>query len=107
MASQPPPEPNESHEITTNMARENSNSVDTYPDGGLRAWLVVLGAWCAMFPGMGMLNTLAVLHAWLSQNQLRHLPESSVGWVMSTYAFFLYLGGAQVGYVIMTSRLLY
>ncbi|KAJ3482690.1 hypothetical protein NLG97_g7500 [Lecanicillium saksenae] len=38
---------------------------DDYPDGGWQAWSVVLGAWCAMMPSMGLLNTLA---------QLRVLP---------------------------------
>ncbi|KAI1438108.1 major facilitator superfamily domain-containing protein [Xylaria sp. CBS 124048] len=69
----------------------------SYPEGGLEAWLVVLGAWCAMIPSMGLLNTLAILQAWLSENQLHGLPDSTVGWVFSTYAFFLYFTGAQTG----------
>ncbi|KAK1470385.1 riboflavin transporter MCH5 [Colletotrichum cuscutae] len=28
-----------------------------YPDGGLQAWMVVVGAWCAMIPPMGIINT--------------------------------------------------
>ncbi|KXH40417.1 major facilitator superfamily transporter [Colletotrichum simmondsii] len=68
-----------------------------YPEGGKDAWLVVAGAWCAMIPSMGLLNTLAVLQAWVSQNELHGLPESTIGWVFSTYAFFLYFCGAQVG----------
>lgn len=27
------------------------------PDGGLRAWLVVLGAWCGLFCTLGWLNS--------------------------------------------------
>ncbi|KAI2631235.1 major facilitator superfamily domain-containing protein [Xylaria nigripes] len=69
----------------------------SYPEGGSEAWLVVLGAWCAMIPSMGLLNTLAILQAWLSENQLQGLPESTVGWIFSTYAFFLYFTGAQTG----------
>ena len=30
-------------------------------EGDLKAWLVVFGAWCAMVPSMGLLNTLAKL----------------------------------------------
>ncbi|KZL78804.1 oxalate formate antiporter [Colletotrichum tofieldiae] len=68
-----------------------------YPEGGRDAWLVVLGAWCAMIPCMGLLNTLAVFQAWVTENQLHSLPESTIGWVFSTYAFFLYFCGAQIG----------
>jgi uncharacterized membrane protein len=70
---------------------------DNYPEGGTRAWLVVLGGWCAMIPSMGLLNTIGVLQAWISENQLQEYSESNVGWIISTYAFFLYIGGAQVG----------
>ncbi|KAI0202750.1 major facilitator superfamily domain-containing protein [Astrocystis sublimbata] len=78
----------------------DGNEIDdesSYPEGGKEAWLVVLGAWCAMIPSMGLLNTLAILQAWISENQLAHLPESTVGWIFSTYAFFLYFTGAQTG----------
>ncbi|KAF2140802.1 uncharacterized protein K452DRAFT_359792 [Aplosporella prunicola CBS 121167] len=70
-----------------------------YPEGGFRAWLVVFGAWCAMIPSMGMLNTIGVLQAWVEENQLENYSESTVGWICSVYAFFLYIGGAQVGSV--------
>lgn len=70
---------------------------EEYPDGGKEAWLVVAGAWCAMIPSMGVLNTLAVLQAWVSEHELEGMSESTIGWVFSTYAFFLYFCGAQVG----------
>lgn len=69
----------------------------SYPEGGLEAWLVVLGAWSAMIPSMGLLNTLAVLQAWVSDNELPNMSESQIGWIFSCYAFFLYICGAQVG----------
>ncbi|KAL7811173.1 major facilitator superfamily domain-containing protein [Trichoderma aethiopicum] len=72
-------------------------SINSYPDGGLQAWLVVLGSWACMITSMGLLNTMAVLQARLSENELKHLPESTIGWILSSYAFFLYFCGAQVG----------
>ncbi|CAI6099509.1 unnamed protein product [Clonostachys chloroleuca] len=72
-------------------------STEEYPEGGLRAWMVVLGAWCAMIPSMGMLNSLAILEAWLSEHDLQGIPKSTTGWVLSTYAFFLFFCGAQIG----------
>lgn len=50
-----------------------------------------------MIPSMGLLNTMAVLQARLSENELRNLPDSTIGWILSSYAFFLYFCGAQVG----------
>lgn len=92
----------------------NEEDPDDYPEGGTEAWLVVLGAWCAMvscpallfttkliyhlqIPSMGLLNTVGVLQAWVSENQLHGYSESNIGWIFSAYAFFLYIGGAQVG----------
>ncbi|KAJ3537042.1 hypothetical protein NM208_g6477 [Fusarium decemcellulare] len=50
-----------------------------------------------MIPSMGLLNSLAVLQAWLSGHDLRGMPESTTGWIFSTYAFFLFFCGAQIG----------
>lgn len=41
------------------------------PDGGLRAWLVVLGAWCTSFCSFGWVNSMCYwrcfdLYAWLT-----------------------------------------
>lgn len=70
---------------------------ESYPEGGHEAWLVVLGAWCAMIPSMGLLNSIGVLQAWISENQLSSHSEATVGWIFSIYAFLLLFGGAQIG----------
>ncbi|KAJ5354322.1 hypothetical protein N7541_006886 [Penicillium brevicompactum] len=61
---------------------------DNYPEGGLQAWSVVVGAWCAMIPSMGLLNSLGILHAWTSTHQLKEYSESSIGWIFGAYGFF-------------------
>ena len=76
---------------------DEANDEATYPEGGTKAWLVVLGAWCAMVPPMGLLNTLAVLQAWIAKNELAGIRESKIGWIFSCYAFFITACGAQVG----------
>lgn len=78
----------------------------SYPDGGLEAWLVVFGSWCAMVPSMGLLNSLGVLHAWTSTHQLKDYSESSIGWIFGAYSFFLYFGGAQAGKLLRNCHLL-
>ena len=68
-----------------------------YPEGGLEAWLVVLGAWCAMVPTTGMINTFGVLQAWVARHELVSYSESSIGWIFSIHAFIVYFAGAQAG----------
>lgn len=70
-----------------------------YPEGGAQAWLVVVGAWCAMIPSMGLLNSLGTLHAWTSSHQLKDYSESSISWIFRAYRFFLYVAGAQAGLI--------
>lgn len=70
---------------------------DEYPDGGWRAWSVVLGAWCALIPTFGIVNTAGVFEEWLASHQLHEHPKSVVSWIFSLYIFFLYVAGVQVG----------
>ncbi|KAJ5179566.1 hypothetical protein N7492_002776 [Penicillium capsulatum] len=71
-----------------------------YPEGDLKAWSVVLGAWCAVAPAMGLLDSLGTLHAWTSTHQLKDYSESSIGLIYGVYTFFLFLGGAQFGIIL-------
>ncbi|PKY00439.1 putative monocarboxylate transporter [Aspergillus campestris IBT 28561] len=73
-----------------------------YPEGGYRAWLVVLGAWCMLLPPMGLLNGLGILQAWTFEHQLHGYSESSIGWIFSTYGFFVFAAGAQAGPIFDT-----
>lgn len=38
-------------------APKSWQSADPPPDGGLQAWLMVLGAWCALFCTFGWINS--------------------------------------------------
>ena len=70
---------------------------NTYPEGGLRAWLVVYGAFSGMTAGFGLMNTIGTFQAYLSKNQLAHEDPSTVGWVFSLYTFFAFFCGIQIG----------
>ncbi|KAH2450172.1 hypothetical protein KXW63_006947 [Aspergillus fumigatus] len=83
--------------IQTEGQYSNDSIDEKFPEGGLRAWLVVVGSWCAMIPSMGLLNTIGVLHAWTAEHQLAQYSPSSVGWIFGVFSFFLYFGSAQVG----------
>ncbi|RCI09521.1 hypothetical protein L249_3941 [Ophiocordyceps polyrhachis-furcata BCC 54312] len=70
---------------------------ETYPEGGLRAWLVVLGSWFAMVSSMGLMNTVGIFQAYTLRHQLRHHSEGTVGWIFSTYTFLSFFCGVYIG----------
>ncbi|KAF7617602.1 hypothetical protein AFLA_006518 [Aspergillus flavus NRRL3357] len=81
----------------SHAGRTEEDSAVGFPDGGWRAWSVVLGSWCAMVPSFGLLNTMGVLEAWLANDQLKEYSKASIGWIFGLYSFFLYFGSVQVG----------
>ena len=76
---------------------QSQDQVDKYPEGGLRAWLVVLGSFSGMTASFGIANSVGTFQAYLSSHQLAHDSPSSVGWIFSLYAFLTFFCGVQVG----------
>lgn len=58
-----------------------------YPEGGLKAWIVIFGCFCGFIPVFGMLNTIGVIETYVGKNQLSDVSSSTVGWVFSIYSF--------------------
>lgn len=69
----------------------------TYPDGGIRAWLVVLGSFCAMAISFGLSNGTGSIQDYLAQERLSTYSDSDVGWIFSLWLFFMYVGSVQTG----------
>ncbi|TKX25892.1 MFS transporter-like protein 25 [Elsinoe australis] len=70
---------------------------DDFPEGGLKAWSVVFGSWCAMVAAFGLLTSSGVMHAWLSEHQLKDHTYGQTGWIFSTFTFLVYFGSIQIG----------
>ncbi|KAI8154464.1 Riboflavin transporter MCH5 [Colletotrichum sp. SAR 10_65] len=77
---------------TTTAAEE-----ETYPEGGLRAWSVVLGSWLALFSALGIMNSIAVFQTYVATHQLQGYREGTIGWIFSVYTFLCFFGGIYIG----------
>ncbi|ROT36548.1 riboflavin transporter MCH5 [Sodiomyces alkalinus F11] len=77
------------------LARVETNL--DFPEGGLAAWLVVFGSFCAMLSVFGLINTAAVFESYFSTNQLADYSSSEIGWIFSLYLFIVFFVGIQVG----------
>jgi hypothetical protein len=73
------------------------HSTSAYPDRGLKAYTVVLGAWLLLFPASGLLNSTGIFQAWLFSHQLLGFTEGQVAWIFSIFAFLFFFGGLVVG----------
>ncbi|UPL02934.1 hypothetical protein LCI18_013868 [Fusarium solani-melongenae] len=82
---------------TVNSASAGQGADLEFPEGGLQAWLVVFGSFCAMLSVFGLINTAAVFESYFSKNQLRDYSASEIGWIFSLYVFIVFFVGIQVG----------
>ncbi|KAI1098634.1 MFS general substrate transporter [Jackrogersella minutella] len=70
---------------------------ETYPEGGLEAWLVVLGSWCGLLASLGLMNSIATLQTYVVTHQLSDYDEGTIGWIFSLYTALCFLCGVYVG----------
>ncbi|KAJ5118330.1 hypothetical protein N7448_010041 [Penicillium atrosanguineum] len=68
-----------------------------YPEGGLRANLVVLGSFSSIMGGLGLMNSIGIYQAWISTHQLSHLSSGQIGWIFGLYNFLVFFCGIQIG----------
>ncbi|KAI4121747.1 MAG: hypothetical protein LQ338_006192, partial [Usnochroma carphineum] len=82
---------------TKSEASAGTRSEVTYPEGGLQAWLVVLGSFSGMMASFGLMNTIGTFQAYLTTHQLANTSPSTVGWIFSIYVFLAFGCGLQIG----------
>ncbi|PBK78886.1 MFS general substrate transporter [Armillaria solidipes] len=70
---------------------------EDYPDGGWRAWLVVLGAMCSTFSTFGYVNTWGVFQAYYEERLLLHSSTSTIAWIGSIQYSLVFLPGLVTG----------
>ncbi|EGE08652.1 MFS monocarboxylate transporter [Trichophyton equinum CBS 127.97] len=66
-------------------------------DQGLRAWTVVVGAWCVNLCGFGWVNAIGVFQEYYQSHQLQSYSTSSISWILSLQPFVLFAAGLIIG----------
>ncbi|GAA6048322.1 hypothetical protein JCM3770_000948 [Rhodotorula araucariae] len=69
--------------VVSDAEKAATPGVDDYPDGGLRAWSVVGGAWCISFTSWGYTNAFGVFQTYYQENQLAKYSHSDISWIGS------------------------
>ncbi|KAJ4367260.1 hypothetical protein N0V83_006841 [Neocucurbitaria cava] len=61
-----------------------------FPDGGLEAWLVVVGGFCTVFASFGWINCIGIFQDYYESTLLSHYSSSQVAWIPSTESFMMF-----------------
>lgn len=67
------------------------------PDGGYKAWINVLGSFCAMIITFGLASSTGTIQSYLLHERLSTYSDSDIGWIFSVWLFFMYVGSVQAG----------
>ncbi|KAF2235971.1 MFS general substrate transporter [Viridothelium virens] len=78
----------ESHPVT---------SSPEIPDGGLLAWLQVLGAFCLYLNTWGIVSMFGAFQSYYQTTLLVHEKPDNISWIGSVQVFLLFLGGTLSG----------
>jgi MFS family permease len=98
--------PLQSQNLDTQEARNSSqheetaqspNPEDDFPEGGLRAWLVVASTWLLLFPSFGFMISIGTLQDYWAQHQLSHYTARDIGWIPSIFVYLSLGLGIWVG----------
>ncbi|KZV78949.1 hypothetical protein EXIGLDRAFT_585307, partial [Exidia glandulosa HHB12029] len=67
------------------------------PEGGVRAWVTVAGAWLELFISFGLVNSFGALEDYFVRAYLTKTSLSAIGWVASVQSFLIYAVGPFIG----------
>ncbi|TVY67520.1 putative transporter MCH4 [Lachnellula suecica] len=69
----------------------------TFPEGGARAWLVVLGSFCFICGTFGLISSVGLFQAYWQEHQLSAYTSRDVGWIAAVNVFLNLFLGVQIG----------
>jgi MFS family permease len=70
---------------------------DPVPDGGLQAWLQVLGSWVVLADTWGLINSFGVFQTYYEQELLLSSSAADISWIGSLQGALLMMVGAISG----------
>lgn len=90
---------------TEDVAAENivaeatvrSGEDDKPPDGGFKAYSVLVGSFFTILTNLGLINSIGAIQAYVSQHQLEGISAISVSWIFSIYLCLAYGVGLVTG----------
>ncbi|KAK0191452.1 major facilitator superfamily domain-containing protein [Armillaria mellea] len=76
-----------------------STDLEDFPDGGLRAWLIIGGTMCSAFATIGIVNTWGVFQEYYEETVLKDYNLSTIAWIGSVQYALIFMPGIVVGHL--------
>jgi MFS family permease len=77
--------------VAPDNPKESSQDEDTvsevFPEGGLQAWLCVLGSFLLLLPSFGLMVSVGTLQDYWHEHQLKAYTPRDIGWIPSVYVY--------------------
>lgn len=70
---------------------------ETYPDGGLKAYGVIIGSFLGLISNFGIMNSVGVFQTYISSHQLKDTDTSTTSWIFSIYLSLGFMLGVFSG----------
>jgi MFS family permease len=81
-------------EPTTNSRSRNDYA---FPEGGLRAWLVVFGSFSLICGTFGLISSVGLFQAYWQAHQLSSYTTGDISWISAVNVFLNLFLGVQIG----------
>ena len=75
------------------------DSDDKPPDGGFKAYSVLVGSYFTILTNLGLINSVGAIQTYISEHQLEGINAISVSWIFSIYLCLAYGVGLVTGSV--------
>ncbi|CUM47220.1 unnamed protein product [Debaryomyces tyrocola] len=83
--------------ITAEETVHSDDSEDRPPDGGFKAYSVMIGSYFTILTNLGLINSIGAIQAYVSEHQLSEISAVDVSWIFSIYLFLAYGVGLFTG----------
>ncbi|KAL1407737.1 hypothetical protein Q8F55_007171 [Vanrija albida] len=84
--------------------KEPDGTVVTFPDGGWRAWLVVIGGMHTLFATFGFVNAWGIFQQYYEANMFPDKSTSQIAWIGSLQYLLIYLPAVYIGRLVDLSQ---
>ncbi|RDW75829.1 MFS monocarboxylate transporter-1 [Coleophoma crateriformis] len=74
-----------------------ASRIHTFPEGGLRAWVVVFGSFCVIASTYGLISSAGLFQSYWQANQLSAYRSQDIGWITAVNVFLNLILGVQIG----------